>query len=103
MINKSKSNTRRVSNTVNVNDVVLDGILTVIGKNHNAWSGTMTNLQVSLVKVLNKKNSAVLPGSPGALRTVVNRIVNRLRTRGVSVKFARTSDHTRTRFVRFSR
>lgn len=89
---------------INVDDVVLSGILEVLSRNNaKVWSGTMTELNSALVRVLGKKRSEILPGSPGALRTVTNRVVNRLRNRKVSVKFVRTTDHTRTRLVRFTR
>jgi hypothetical protein len=87
-----------------VDNIVLDGIISVV-ENSTArmWAGTMTELDSALVRVLSKKQSAVLPGSPGALRVVINRVVNRLRNRRVSVRFARTTDHVRTRYVRFTR
>lgn len=103
MSSKSKSIAHKTTTQVNVNDVVLSGVITVLDKGNNRWFGTMTELQTALVKVLGKKNSVVLPGSPGALRVVINRVVNRLRSRGVSVRFTRTPDHARTRFVRFTR
>lgn len=91
------------SKNVTLDDVVLNGIIRVIDKRDNRiWTGTMTELGSSLVRVLSKKQSVMLPGSPGALRIVVNRVVNRLRSRGVSVRFARTTDHVRTRYVRFA-
>lgn len=87
---------------VNKNDdQLLSSILGVISKN-NSWAGTMTDLRLDLVKFLGKRNSVIVPGSPGALRVVINRILNKLRVRGVSVKFTRAPDRTRTRFVRFS-
>lgn len=104
MPSRSKSIVRRNTVQTNVDDVVLNGILTVLVRsNIKTWSGTMTELQAALVRVLGKKRSTVLPGSPGALRVVVNRVVNRLRARSISVRFARTPDHARTRFVRFAR
>jgi hypothetical protein len=98
----SKSKTNVTQN--NVDDVVLNGIVTVLNK-HNArvWSGTMTALNSALVRVLGRRRSEVLPGSPGALRIVTNRVVNRLRNRKISVRFVRTTDHARTRLVRFAR
>ncbi len=100
MASNSKTNTTNV----NVDDVVLNGILEVLKKNNaKVWSGTMTELNSALVRVLGKRRSEILPGSPGALRIVTNRVVNRLRNRKVSVKFVRTTDHTRTRLVRFTR
>lgn len=102
MASRSKS-IRRATQT-NVDDIVLSGIQTVLVRSNNkSWSGTMTELNAALVRVLSRKRSQVLPGSPGALRVVINRVVNRLRSRSVSVRFTRTPDHARTRVVRFSR
>ena len=92
MTNNSKTNS--------TNEMVIEGVLKVI--NNKNWSGTMTELNSNLSKVLGRKQSKVLPGSPSALRMVLNRVVNRLRCRGISVRFARTNDHTRTRYVRFA-
>lgn len=105
MSSKSKLIVRKRTTEQNdINDTVLDGILMVLDKsNVGSWSSTMTKLETALVRVLGKKRSIVLPGSPAALRVVINRVVNRLRTRGISVRFTRTTDHTRTRVVRFSR
>lgn len=96
MASNSKSNT--------VDEIVLNGIISVVENSKSrTWAGTMTELNSVLVKVLNKKQSGMLPGSPSALRVVINRVVNRLRNRSVSVRFARTTDHGRTRYVRFAR
>lgn len=86
-----------------VNEVVLNGILQILDRNSGSWNGTMTQLSSSLVKYLGKSSANVLPGSPSALRVTVNRVVNRLRHRGVSVKFTRTPGYMRTRLVTFSR
>jgi hypothetical protein len=103
MASRSKLNRTRTAQ-VNVDGVVLTGIQAVLVRSTNRnWSGTMTELNMALVRVLGRKRSQVLPGSPSALRVVVNRIVNRLRSRGISVRFTRTPDHARTRVVRFSR
>jgi len=81
-----------------VNNTVLDGVLRVLD-NRNVWTGTMTDLRKELVTYIGNKSN--LPRSPSALRVVLNRVVNRIRVRGISVKFGRTTDHTRTRYVRF--
>lgn len=91
------------SKTVSVDNLILEGVLKVLDKSDSSWVGTMTELNVALVKVLGKRQSNILPGSPSALRIVLNRVVNRLRTRKVSVKFARSNDHIRTRYVKFTR
>ena len=91
------------SKTVSVDNLVLQGIVQTVKSSGTLWAGTMTDLDSNLVQVFsrsrNKMNS--LPGSPSALRVVINRITNRLRTRGLSVRFWRDSDHTRTRLVQF--
>jgi len=101
MASNSKTNTRRIPVTSRVDDTVMTSILTVVGSNR-VWLGTMTELKTTLGKVLGKRRS-ILPGSPGALRVVINRVVNRLRNRRISVRFLRTTDHARTRLVRFAR
>ena len=89
-------------NIIKDNDnILLDAILEVLDRS-NLWVGTMTNLRLDLLKSLNKRLCSTVPGSPGALRVVLNRIINRLRARGVSVKFTRVPDRTRTRIVKFS-
>jgi hypothetical protein len=87
----------------NVEQIVLRGILSImIGKNVNIWTGTMTNLMTNLNRVLSKHQRTLIPATPSALRMVVNRVTNRLRSRKISVRFGRTPDHSRTRFVRFA-
>lgn len=92
------------SKKVTVDDVVVNSVLEVLRKHDSrTWTGTMTQLSVAITKVAGKRQSSALPGSPSALRVVLNRVVNRLRNRKVSVKFARTTDHMRTRYVKFTR
>lgn len=85
-------------------EVVLNGVLAMAAANKSAtpWTGTMTQLKDTLIKVMGRKDGKLLPQSPSALRVVLNRVVNRLRNRKISVKFGRTTDHTRTRFVKFT-
>lgn len=87
----------------NIEEIVLRGIISVMERQTvTVWTGTMTNLMSALNRVLSKRQRTVLPNSPSALRLVINRVVNRLRNRGIGVRFGRTTDHTRTRFVRFA-
>ena len=103
MASNSKTNGRRISATNNVNDIVLRSISSVVEKQTDGiWIGTMTELSTALNRVLSKKQRTMLPGSPGALRVVINRVVNRLRNSGIGVRFIRTTDHARTRLVRFA-
>jgi len=87
----------------NVDELVLVKVNTVLDSQSGSnWTGTMTNLMNAVRKVSSKRQREILPGSPAALRVVVNRIANRLRNRGIGVRFGRTTDHTRTRFVKFT-
>jgi hypothetical protein len=91
-----------MNNTNNeINEIIFNGILSMLEKQSEYnWIGTMTNLSTDLNRILNKKQRALMPGSPSALRIVINKVINRLRNRGVSIKFGRTNS---TRFVSFSR
>lgn len=84
-------------------DVVFQGVVSVMkNQSDSKWTGTMTNLSTALSRVLSRKQRKFLPGSPSALRVMINRVVNRLRNKGFGVKFGRTTDHARTRYVRFT-
>lgn len=96
----SKTNNRRITAINNVDDIVFRSVSTIVER-QDMWMGTMTELSSAINRVASKRQRTILPGSPGALRIVINRVVNRLRNRGVSVRFIRTSDHGRTRLVRF--
>jgi hypothetical protein len=101
-----KRNMRRTENwsASDISEIVFRGINSIMeGQSGSNWTGTMTNLTTALNRVLSKRQRTFLPGSPGALRVVINRVVNRLRNRGIGVRFGRTTDHARTRFVRFTR
>jgi hypothetical protein len=96
----SKTNNRR---NATVDDIIFRGISSVVdGHTKDIWTGTMTELMAALNRVLSKNQRSTSPRSPAALRVVINRVINRLRNRGIGVKFGRTSDHSRTRFVRFA-
>jgi len=96
------SKTNNEENTVD--NVVFNGVYSVVERqNDGVWKGTMSELTTALRRVLSQKQRTLLPGSPSALRVVINRVVNRIRNRGISVRFGRATNHTRTRFVRFSR
>jgi molybdopterin biosynthesis enzyme MoaB len=101
---KMASNGKTNTTSNDVHEVVLNGVLKVVNTNKSdTWSGTMTDLSSALGRVLGRKEATVLPGSPGALRMVLNRVINRLRNRSIGVKFVRTTDHSRTRLVKFAR
>lgn len=87
--------------SVDVNEVVFRGVVSIL-ESQGEWVGTMTNLTTALNRILSKKQRALLPHSPGALRMVLNKVVNRLRNRRLSVKFVRTPDHKRTRLIKIT-
>lgn len=85
-----------------LSDVILTGVLALLNRRTSGvWAGTMSELDNSLTKVLGKKVPENWPGSPSALRVALNKTVNRLRVRSVAVRFGRSTDHTRTRYVKF--
>jgi hypothetical protein len=85
-------------NNVSVDDVIVQTVANFIQTTSN-WTGTMTQLSRKIARVAGKGNRNYLPGSPSALRKVIDRNIRRIRSRGVSVRFSRASDRTRTRFV----
>jgi hypothetical protein len=86
-----------------IDEVMIRGIVSMMEtQSGSRWTGTMTNLTTAVNRVLSRRQRTLLPGSPGALRVVINRVVNRLRNRGIGVRFGRTTDHARTRYVRFT-
>lgn len=93
-------NSKKNDSVIDSGDLVLEGVLTLL-KNNNSqgWTGTMTELGDSLYSVLDKRKTLALPKSPSTLRVTMNKLVNRLRSRGIVIKFGRTPDSHRTRFV----
>lgn len=85
-----------------ISDAMFNGVRTILSRRTTPWIGTMTELDASLNRVLRDRVPSDWPGSPSALRVSFNRVVNRLRNAGVSIRFTRSTDHTRTRLVRLS-
>lgn len=97
-LNSKKNSTKNTVN--NIDDMIVDSISSIMKKQpEDIWTGTMTELSVTLNKFLSKSQRSVAPKSPSALRVVLNRVTNRIRNSGIGVKFGRTSS---TRFVRFA-
>lgn len=99
--NKSarKSNSVVANKSINTDEIIINGVMQMAQRG-GTWSGTMTSLQRELSREVGA-NRKSLPGSPSALRVALNRVVNRLRNRRVSVKFIRANDRARTRTVKF--
>ncbi len=85
--------------TYNEVDNLVVETLATFAQSNPSWTGTMTDLSRKLVGVVGRKNKDQLPGSPAALRRVIDRNISRIRNRKVSVKFTRTVDRSRTRLV----
>jgi hypothetical protein len=98
---KDKSATDNTATTAVVNSVVkfLNGMKNI---NQNVWTGTMTSLDKNLRRVMGKSLPENWPGSPSALRVVLNKSINRLRNRKIRVQFERSSDRSRTRIVQIT-
>lgn len=92
----------KTNKTETINEIVMSSVVKIMEKSTSReWMGTMTQLSKSISKLLTKQQIKMLPRSPSALRSVLNRIVNRIRNRRIGVKFARSTDHMRTRYVKF--
>lgn len=83
-------------------DAVRERVLTLVDRK-SEFVGTMTDLDRALTSGIRRAAPSVWPGSPSTLRKVLNTVVSSLRKSGVSVKFGRTPDHERTRFVVLAR
>ena len=97
---KSKSAT--TDNTTVVVNSVVKFLNSMKNINQNVWTGTMTSLDANLRRVMGKSLPENWPGSPSALRVVLNRSVNKLRNKKIRVQFDRLSDRARTRIVQIT-
>lgn len=96
----ARTRTRTRTDMVTRNTTIFNGVLQVIRSSKNGeWVGTMTQLRSQVSKLVGKD---VVPGSPSAMRVVVNRILSRIRKAGVSVKFGLANNESRTRYVKFT-
>ncbi len=96
------SNSKRNNVKLTVSNALLNGVRTIVNRRAKPWTGTMTDLNFSLVSVLRSKVPANWPGSPSALRVALNKVIRKVRSEGVRVRFTRSTDHSRTRLVEFS-
>jgi hypothetical protein len=86
-----------------VEDVVLEGVLAVVDSHdESVWEGSMSDLRESLVSSLPRNLASEVPQSPNGLRVQLNKVVNRLRARGVGVKFSGDFPRTHRRLVTFT-
>ena len=85
-------------NNVSVDDVIVQTVANFV-QTHTNWTGTMTQLSRKIARTAGRTNRNYLPGSPSALRKVIDRNLRRIRSRGVTVRFTRSTDRNRTRYV----
>ena len=89
--------------TYNMEETTVDNVvvtaLTSFASDTQHWVGTMTQLNRKINRTLARSEREYLPGSASALRRVIDRNLRRIRSRGISVKFSRSTDRMRTRFV----
>ncbi len=84
--------------SISVDNLVVDHVAS-FAKSSQIWEGTMTELGDQIRTIVNRSSRKNLPGSPSALRKVIDRNIRRIRARGVTVQFTRTADKSRTRLV----
>jgi hypothetical protein len=85
-----------------VSNTLLNGVKTIVNRKSGPWTGTMTELNIALANTLRSSLPQNWPSSPSALRVALNRVIRRVRGEGISVRFTRTSDRSRTRLVQLS-
>ncbi len=96
------SNSTLKQNKNSVSNKLLNGVITIVNRRTQPWTGTMTELDLALVNLMHGSTPTNWPGSPSALRVALNRVVKRIRGAGISVRFSRSTDHSRSRLVEFS-
>jgi hypothetical protein len=106
---KKKTNRRKTMRTTNrtvkvsvspeLSEAIQTRIITLLDRKNGSWNGTMTDLNAAITSGLRKTAPSFWPGSPSALRRVMNVVAPRLRRAGVRVQFTRDSSHFRTRIV----
>lgn len=100
-----KKMTNRKTNSVSTNRELTQNvqgrIVTLLDRKNGSWTGTMSELGVAITSGIRRSATTDWPKSPSVLRRVVNAVIPALRRSGVSVRFSRSSDHMRTRFVSF--
>ena len=87
------------SNQETMYNTIFSGVKSIVSRRTSPWVGTISDLTEALETRINVPSQ--WPGSPSAFRVALNKVVNRLRNAGISVKFTRATDRMRTRLVRF--
>jgi hypothetical protein len=96
MVSRSKNNNENKQ----ISDAIFHGVKMIMKRRVTPLTTTMTQLNETLMNNMNVP--ANWPGSASALRVALNKVLNRIRNSGVSVRFSRAPEHMRTRLVRFN-
>lgn len=86
---------------IEAENTLVNSVISMLKRRSTPWTGTITELNSIIVKSVGKNVREVWPRSPSALRVMLNKVVNRIRNAGVSIRFTRSADHNRTRLVSF--
>ena|ERR1700743_2498848 len=98
--NIKRGNKMTLNSESNVHDTIFHGVKTMLKRRSTPWVGTVSQLSQALQKRFGQTKN--WPGSASAFRVALNKVLARLRNAGVSIKFTRATDRTRTRLVKFS-
>jgi hypothetical protein len=93
MVSKSTTKSKEIQ------DILFTSVTKMLRKK-SKFVGTMTDLNLVVARM--QGINGTLVSTPSALRVVLNKVVNRLRNAGVSVRFTRSTDKARSRLVKFS-
>lgn len=74
-------------------------IVELLNRKNGSWNGTMTELNRAITSGIRKTAPSFWPKTPSVLRRALNTVIPSLRRSGVRVQFARSTDHSRTRFI----
>lgn len=94
---------KQTKNSKNIDNIVLNAVVSFVESKKTKTSEmtyTMTQLNNAIIKTIGKKTVEQWPGSPAALRVVLNRLVNKLRARKVSLSFSKTAGSNSKRVVK---
>ena len=81
-----------------IDDMVLNSIINHLSTVSSEVVTTVTQLGKVLRPTVSRSEQKNFPMQPVALRSVLNRITNRLRCRGITIQFSRSTDSNRTRY-----
>lgn len=100
--NKTVSQVQQ-NNVEEVSTALLSGIKEIVRRRNTPWVGTITELNLAVQRALRGRVVQSWPKSSSSLRVSLNRVIRQLRSAGITVRFSRATDRSRTRLVEFSK